>query len=178
MSVKKKIDLLLEMIDVDPNIPLNVANWGDEQPEVEQPDYSYRKEIPHYTRWNSRFLPSEDGAQYDKTLPLYQDEMDYDLENRQSKVWVPPLNSGPVPDEIAWKPGPYEYEADHTSVSANSTSGPSEVYKNSVGSDKDYTNKYPGPSKETVSLASTGAGLGISIMAREMYRNRLKNKGK
>jgi hypothetical protein len=89
MTVEKKIHLLLEMVDIDPNIPLNVGNWGHD-------------------------------------------------------------------------------------------SGPSKIFSDLVGSDKDFTNKYPGPSKETALLigAGVGAGLGLPIFINEIRKNRLKNEGK
>ena len=89
MPVEKKIGLLLEMIDIDPNIRLNIANWGHD-------------------------------------------------------------------------------------------SGPSKIFSDLIGSDKDFTNEYPGPSKEKALLigAGVGAGLGLPVFINEMRKERLENKGK
>jgi hypothetical protein len=88
MSPGKKIKLILEMVDIDPDIPLNASNWGHITPDPDR-----------YQVWNSRIPSVEDGVQADETLPLYNDNSHYDLENRQSKVFIPPLSGKNVHED-------------------------------------------------------------------------------
>jgi len=93
--VEKKIEkLLLEFIDIDPNISLNADNWGSGNGPLDADSWD-KVSNPNPNKvgmWNSRLRPAVNGIQYDESLPLYRDYEANDYVNQQGKVFRPPLD--------------------------------------------------------------------------------------
>jgi len=181
---EKKIEkLLLEVIDIDPNISLDVDSWGNgngpldinSDPNIPLNADSWDKvSNPNPNEvgmWNSRLRPAENGIQYDESLPLYRDYEANDYVNQQGKVFRPPLD-GTVNQEITDL-----YKQWNSQDDANNFIQSKKDIQN-MNDFIDKINKINNPKSNNtfLKLGMTGLGAGTLGAGALAYANRQKKK--